>query len=106
MELDPDRLARSPFLIGGLGALVTAIRFTPGASWPERAANVIAGALATGYCTPALAAWLQIKEPQYENALAFVLGLLAMSLLAAGLQAVKETPFGQILASWLTRKVQ
>jgi hypothetical protein len=105
MDINPDHIAKSPFVIGGLGALVTAWRFTPGASWSERVGNVLAGALASGYGTPALVKWLAVTGDEYRGALAFVLGLLAMSLLAAATQAVKETPFGQILSGWLSRKV-
>jgi hypothetical protein len=104
VDFDFDRIARSDFATGALGAAVTALKFTPGATWLERAGNVLAGALASGYGTPALVRWLEISGDEYRGALAFVLGLLAMSLLAALQQAVKETPIGQIVANWLTRK--
>lgn len=104
MTFDFDSIARSDFMTGALGSLVTALKFTPGATWLERAGNVLAGALASGYGTPALVKWLAITGDEYRGALAFVLGLLAMSLLAALQQAIKETPFGQIIAGWLTRK--
>lgn len=97
MEIDPDSLARSPFLIGGLGALVTAVRFTPGASWPERIANVMAGALVSGYATPALVEYVGMSSHAYQSAAAFVLGLLGMSLLASVLEHIKKTPFGQLI---------
>ena len=32
MEIDLERIARSPFVIGAVGALITAVKFTPGAS--------------------------------------------------------------------------
>jgi hypothetical protein len=105
MDFDFDRIARSDFMTGALGAAVTALKFTPGATWLERAGNVLAGALASGYGTPALVKGLAITGDEYRGALAFVLGLLAMSLLAAMQDAVKRTPWGQILASWLSKKV-
>lgn len=104
MDLDPDRIARSPFIVGGLGALITAVKFTPGASWWERAFNVIAGSIAAGFVTPALVEWLNMDSPAYASGAAFMLGLVGMSLAAALMQAIKETPFGAILTGWLSRR--
>lgn len=104
MDFDPDRAARSPFTIGAVGALITAIKFTPGASWWERGANVLAGSAAAGFFTPALVEWLVMTSPAYASGAAFLFGLVGMSLAAALLQAIKDTPFGAILAGWLTRR--
>ena len=104
MDFDPERFARNPFSIGALDALITAVKFTPGASWGERAVNVLAGSLAAGFITPALVEWLGMKSPAYSSGAAFLFGLVGMSLAAALLQAIKDTPFGQILAGWLTRR--
>lgn len=103
MDFDPDRLARSPFLVGAIGALITAVKFTPGACWAERGFNVIAGAAAAGYISPALVDWLGMNSPSYLSGAAFLVGMVGMSLASAMLQAIKETPFGAILASWLSR---
>jgi hypothetical protein len=40
MDFDPDHIVRSPFSVGAVGALITAVKFTPSASWAERAFNV------------------------------------------------------------------
>src|SRR5437868_1121107 len=106
MDIDPERVARSPFVIGALGALVTAIKFMPGVNWWERLINVVAGSLAAGYVTPALVEWLKMPSLGYSNGAAFVIGLLGMSIAAAILQAIKETPLGQILTGWLQRRGQ
>lgn len=103
MDLDLDRLARSPFIVGAVGALITAVKFTPGACWAERGFNVIAGAAAAGYISPALVDWLGMASPSYLSGAAFLVGMVGMSLASAMLQAIKETPFGAILASWLSR---
>ena len=103
MDIDPERLARSPFLVGAIGALITAVKFTPGACWAERSFNVIAGAAAAGYISPALVDWLGMSSPSYLSGAAFLVGMVGMSLASAMLQAIKETPFGAILASWLSR---
>jgi hypothetical protein len=104
MDFDLDRIARSPFTVGAVGALITAVKFTPGASWGERTFNVLAGSAAAGFITPALVEWLNMKSPSYASGAAFLFGLVGMSLAAALLQAIKDTPFGQILTGWLTRK--
>lgn len=103
MDFDPERLARSPFAIGAIGALITAVKFTPGASWLERSFNVIAGAAAAGYISPALVEWIGMSSPSYLSGAAFLVGMVGMSLASAMLQAIKETPFGAILVSWLSR---
>ena len=102
MDLDPERIARSPFTIGAVGALITAVKFTPGASWRERAFNVVAGSAAAGFFTPALVEWLNMKSPAYASGAAFLFGLVGMSLAAALLQAIKDTPLGQIATAWLS----
>lgn len=104
MDFDFDRIARSPFTVGAIGALITAVKFTPGGNWGERAFNVLAGSAAAGFITPALVEWLSMKSPAYASGAAFLFGLVGMSLAAALLQAIKDTPFGQILTGWLTRK--
>lgn len=103
MDLDSEHLARSPFLVGAIGALITAVKFTPGASWLERIFNIIAGAAAAGYISPALVDWLGMQSPSYLSGAAFLVGMVGMSLASALLQAIKETPFGAILTGWLSR---
>lgn len=104
MDLDPNHIARSPFTVGAVGALITAVKFTPGASWGERAFNVLAGSSAAGFVTPALIEWLNMKSAAYASGAAFLFGLVGMSLCAALLQGIKDTPLGQILTGWLSRR--
>jgi len=101
MDLDPERIgdvARSPFAIGAIGALITAVRFMPGAAWPERIFSIFAGSAAAGFVTPALVEWLHMTSAAYASGAAFVCGLLGMSLIAALLQAVKETQLAKIVS--------
>ena len=104
MDIDPTPIARSPFAVGALGALVTAIKFTPGASWRERAFNVFAGSMAAGFLTPALIEWLGMASPAYASGAAFLFGLVGMSLAAALLQGIKDTELGKIISGWLSRR--
>jgi hypothetical protein len=104
MDLDPERIARSPFTIGAIGAAITAAKFTPGASWGEKAANVAAGAAAAGFVSPAVCEWLNMISEAYKGGAAFMFGLVGMSLAAALLQAIKDTPLGQIVTGWISRR--
>ena len=61
MEFDPERLARSPFFVGAVDALITAVKFTPGASLVERSFNVLVGSAAAGFITPALTKTAALK---------------------------------------------
>lgn len=105
MDIDPERIARSPFTIGAIGALITAIKFTPGASWPERIFNVLAGAVAAGVLTPALVEWVHHSPPEgYINAAAFVVGLLGMSLIASAIDWLRSGKLGEAISSWTVRR--
>ena len=103
MDFDPDRVARSPFTIGAIGALITAARFTPGASWLERGFNAVAGAVIAGFLTPALTEWLEMTRDAYVNGAAFVIGLLGMSVVAALIQGARDLKLAEIVASWFGR---
>lgn len=104
MDLDPSPIARSPFAVGAVGALITALKFTPGAGWKERALNVACGSAAAGFITPALTEWLKMTSHAYVSGAAFLLGLLGMSLAAAVLEGIRNTKFGEAATSWITRK--
>lgn len=104
MDIDPERIARSPFSIGAVGALVTALKFTPGATWWERGVNVVAGSLIAGFTTPVLIEWLHMTSTGYANGAAFIVGLLGMSLAASVIDWVKSGKLGEILSSWGMRR--
>lgn len=98
-----DKIADSPFLVGAVGAIITAVKFTPGATLPERAVNVVAGSAFAGFVTPALVEWLHMSSPAYSSGAAFLMGLVGMSLAAAALGAIRELPLTKIIAGWLSR---
>lgn len=104
IDFDLERFLRSPFVTGAVGAIITAVKFTPGAGWKERVFNVAAGSATAGFVAPALVEWLNLTSPSFASGAAFVLGLVGMSLAAAALQAIKDTPLGQIVTGWLSRK--
>lgn len=103
MDFNPERIASSPFVPGALGALVTALKFTPGASWLERGINVVAGSLVAGYCAPFLLDYFKVTAPSALGGVSFLLGLLSMSIVAAVLSAVQQTKWAEIVTGWLAR---
>lgn len=105
MDFDPESLAKSPFVIGGLGAVVGALNFAaPGATRVEKAINAVSGLLTAGYLTPPLCAYLRMTSPEYVGGASFVLGVLSMSLVDAAVRTVRDTRWGDIAASWFTRR--
>lgn len=103
MDLDLDKLGRSPFVAGALGSLV-ALKFAPGASWPERAFNVLCGSLCAGFGAPALAEWLHLQSPGMNSGLSFAVGMFGLSLAAAVTDGIKQTKLGEIITSWFPRR--
>jgi len=102
MKFDSELVA--PFVVGAAGAFIAAFRFIPGASIVEKVINGACGTAIAGFMTPALTEWLSMKSQAYMNGAAFMFGLVGMSLAAAILQGIKDTPVGQILSGWLSRR--
>lgn len=103
IDLDPDRLARSPFIIGALGSFV-ALRFAPGQTWGERVFNVFCGSLCSGFCAPAMAEWMHVQSPGMQSFSAFAVGMFGLSLAAAITNAVKSMDLASIISGWISRK--
>lgn len=99
---DIDRWLRTPWLAGVAGSFV-AVRFAPGTSWGERVFNVMCGALCAAYITPAIADRLEVVKAPQQSAIAFVVGLFAMTLAAAIVQGIRETNVAEIIRGWLSR---
>lgn len=102
MDFDPERITRSPWVGGALGAIV-ALRGAPGGSWPARAFNVLCGALIAGYFSPAFAEWMNATTPAMQSGCAFFFGLFGMNLVAWVTAYIAEHKLGDVLP-WLTRR--
>lgn len=101
MDIDPERIARSPFLIGALGAL--AMRGAPGETWPTRAFNVLCGGLIAGFVSPGVAEWFSLTSPAMLGAMAFASGLFGMNFVAAAVALIKQLQLSDVLP-WTRRK--
>lgn len=103
MDIDPEAVVKSPFVVGALGALAS-LKFAPGETRWEKFLNVLAGTLAAGFSTPFLAEYLKMPSPAFLNAAAFFIGLLGMSLVAQILQTLRDTQWAAIVTGWLSRR--
>lgn len=103
MDIDLDRLGRSPFLAGALGSLV-ALRFAPGVTWWERVTNVAAGSLCAGYFAPAIVDWLHITSGGIQSGLSFGVGLFGLSLAAALWEGIRGVAWREIIDGWVRRR--
>lgn len=95
IDIDPHT-AKSPFLIGLLGAVV-ALRGVVGMTWTERIANVISGSLMAGFFGPAAAEYFSLDSQAQQSAMAFAIGLFGLNLMAAVLQWIKTLNIGDYI---------
>ena len=104
MDFDHDKIWRSPFIVGALGALV-ALKGTPGVSWWERLVNVVSGALIAGYGSPAVCEWFALTSPSMQGAMAFAAGLFGMNFIAMVVGWTKTLQLSDFLP-WVKGKGQ
>lgn len=97
-----DPLIASPFFVGALGALVS-LKFAPG-SWLQRVTNLACGSLIAGYIAQPLADWLALPQPRHVLGVAFVLGLLGLSVGAAATKAIGDLKLADIVTGWISRR--
>jgi len=102
MDIDPERIVRSPFLVGALGGLV-ALRVAPGESWAVRAVNVISGSLMAGFISPAACEFFALTSPAMQGAMSFAVGLFGMNIASAAVIWIKAVQLSDVLP-WVRRK--
>jgi hypothetical protein len=103
MDIDPDQVLRSPGVAGGFGAIV-GLAFAPGASWRERAFNVLAGGLSAYYIAPALTEWLRIEPAGIRACAAFGVGLFGLSVASEVVKFIRDGGLRRFADTWLQRK--
>lgn len=96
MDFDPDRILKNPFAIGALGSLV-ALRASPGATWPERAFNIMSGALLSGFFGPMVAEYFGLSTPAMQSGTAFAVGLFGMHFVATTMVWLKDLKLADVV---------
>lgn len=71
----------APGLAGFVGALVS-LQFLARATIFQRVVALFTGAATAAYLSPAVNAWLELGDQPIENGMAFLLGSLAMNIMA------------------------
>jgi hypothetical protein len=101
--MDWNALLNSPFLVGAAGAFVS-LRFSPDDSWRLHLFNLLCGALIAGYGAQPTADWLRLAKESDMLGVAFVMGLLGLSIIAAARKAISELKLAEIVTSWISRR--
>jgi hypothetical protein len=104
MDFDFQRVINHPLMAGVGGAVVGVLRFAPGATWPVRVANAIAGIGVAWYVAPALGELFVLTSDATKSALSFAVGMFGMSIAAALNEGVRSMPWAEILTSWAKRR--
>lgn len=103
MKLELSDLLTHPVVAAAAGALL-GLKALPGASIPEKLANVFAGFLLAAWGGAALVEYLQIANIKIAAGAIFMTGAAGLVVFDAIIQALKQTDFAAYLASWLPRK--
>ena len=98
-----EHIVASPFFVGWAGALVS-LKFAPGAGWMQRATHLVCGSLIAGYIAQPLGDWLALPQPRHVLGVAFVLGLLGLSVGAAATKAIGDLKLADIVTGWISRR--
>jgi hypothetical protein len=96
MDIDPERIAKSPFLIGLLGGIV-ALRGVPGASWRDRTFNALSASLLAGFLSPAVAEYFGMTSASMQGATAFLVGLFGLNVTATAVEWIRNATLDDVL---------
>ncbi len=86
-------------LVAGFAGGVVSLAFIQNLSRWQAVVAVSVGAIAANYLTPFVVGWASVTRPEYQNGLAFLVGLLAMNIIPA----LKAVFTAQNLRSLLAR---
>ena len=100
---EPDSLSVSNYLAAAAGALL-GLRAFPGSSPRQIVANLVVGALTAVFVGPGLADWEGTTSPRIYAFIIFATGATGLVFFSAVIEGVRQTPFGQILTGWLSKK--
>lgn len=96
MDIDPERVIKSPFLIGLAGAIVS-LRWAPGTSWWERFFTAASGSLMAGFFAPAASQYMKFESAEMQSATAFAMGLFGLNAAATALRWLSTLQLADLL---------
>lgn len=96
MDIDPERVIKSPFMVGLAGAIVS-LRWAPGISWKERLFTAASGSVMAGFFSPAVSQYLKLDSPEMQGATAFAMGLFGLNAAATILRWIASLQLGDLL---------
>lgn len=98
-----DQITQHPLTPGAVGAVI-GLRWAPGASWPDKAINVVGGAACAAYLGPLVCSLLRLTAQPATAAIGFALGLFGLSLVGAVMDGIRNIKLADVASSWLTRR--
>jgi hypothetical protein len=101
--MDFEHLFSSPLFVGAAGALVS-LRFSRDVTWWGRMMTFACGALIAAYCARPLSNWFKLTSENDVLGVAFALGLLGLSVLAAIFRGMTDLKVADIITSWTIRR--
>lgn len=90
-------------LLAALGGSIVGLKGMPGATWCERAANLLMGFLSAVYLGPALAEWLSLSSPRVVAGVIFACGAGGLVILGGVIDGLKAVPWGGVVADLIDR---
>jgi len=102
MNSDFDPTANT--YLASLAGAILGLKAIPGVTLKERVGNLLFGFLLAVFVGPAMVDYLHITSVRVASGLTFALGAAGLVAFAAIMDGIRQTQFGAIIASWLTRK--
>lgn len=98
-------IKKVPFIAGFIGALIS-LKFFPTATWWEKVLTFFGGWSAAVYGTPMVIAYFKLsaEADSYAGGIGLVIGLFAMTIVAALITAITETKWSELISNILKKK--
>lgn len=91
-------------LLAALSGSIVGLKGMPGATWPERAANLLLGFISAVYLGPAIADWLHLESPRVVAGVVFACGAGGLVVLGGVIEGLRTVRWGDLVAGLIQRK--